>query len=113
MAVTQNRGAETGTFRLSRSVIVWAIAALVFLSVGCGGPEERKAKYRMKAQDYMQAGNFPKARVALRNVLKSMRRMRRPIFCTRKWRKRKRTGATRSATISRSSTCSRSMKGRW
>jgi len=36
----------------------------------CGGPQERKAQYRAKAQDYIQAGNFPKARVALRNVLK-------------------------------------------
>lgn len=46
------------------------IATLLILAVGCGGPEQRKAKYRTKAQEYMQAGNFPKARVALRNVLK-------------------------------------------
>jgi Tfp pilus assembly protein PilF len=43
---------------------------LAFLTVACGGPQERKAQYRAKAQDYIQAGNFPKARVALRNVLK-------------------------------------------
>ncbi len=36
----------------------------------CGGPEERKAKYRARAQEYLEAGNYPKARVALRNVLK-------------------------------------------
>ncbi|BCA57133.1 conserved exported protein of unknown function [Nitrospira sp. KM1] len=36
----------------------------------CGGPEERKAQHRLRAQEYMQEGNFPKARVALRNVLK-------------------------------------------
>ena len=46
-------------------------ALLVMMSLlACGGPQERKAQYRAKAQDYIQAGNFPKARVALRNVLK-------------------------------------------
>ena len=38
--------------------------------IGCGGPEEQKAKYLARAQEYIQDGNFPKARVALRNVLK-------------------------------------------
>ena len=38
--------------------------------IGCGGPEERKAKYRTRAQEYIDVGNYPKARVALRNVLK-------------------------------------------
>jgi tetratricopeptide (TPR) repeat protein len=37
---------------------------------GCGGPEERKANYLAKAEAYIQEGNLPKARVALRNVLK-------------------------------------------
>ncbi len=46
------------------------LVLLLLLTQACGGPEERKAKYRTKAQEYMQAGNFPKARVALRNVLK-------------------------------------------
>ncbi|CBK42115.1 conserved protein of unknown function, TPR-like [Nitrospira defluvii] len=46
-----------------------ALAVILTLSA-CGGPQERKAQYRSKAQDYIQAGNFPKARVALRNVLK-------------------------------------------
>jgi len=41
-----------------------------FALVACGGPEERKAKYRAKAQEFIEAGNYPKARVALRNVLK-------------------------------------------
>lgn len=36
----------------------------------CGGPEERKAKYLAKANEYIEAANYPKARVALRNVLK-------------------------------------------
>ena len=47
------------------------VAVLLILAVSaCGGPEERKAKYRTRAQEYIQEGNFPKARVALRNVLK-------------------------------------------
>lgn len=48
-----------------------AVAILLALTLAaCGGPEERKAKHRLRAQEYMQSGNFPKARVALRNVLK-------------------------------------------
>jgi len=43
---------------------------LMLITTACGGPQERKAQYRAKAQDYIQAGNFSKARVALRNVLK-------------------------------------------
>jgi len=46
------------------------LLTLVFSVIACGGPEERKAKYRTKAQEYFQSGNYPKARVALRNVLK-------------------------------------------
>lgn len=44
--------------------------AMAFLLLSCGGPQARKAQYRAKAQEYIQAGNFSKARVALRNVLK-------------------------------------------
>ena len=50
-----------------RSIIILLMAISLF---ACGGPEERKAKYRARAQEYLEAGNFPKARVALRNVLK-------------------------------------------
>ena len=50
-----------------RSIIILVVAISL---VACGGPEERKAKYRARAQEYLQAGNYPKARVALRNVLK-------------------------------------------
>lgn len=50
-----------------RSVILLIVTIAL---VGCGGPEERKAKYRARAQEFLTAGNFPKARVALRNVLK-------------------------------------------
>lgn len=50
------------------------MSGIVLLTVvtlaACGGPEERKAKYLAKANEYMEAANYPKARVALRNVLK-------------------------------------------
>ena len=46
------------------------LSVLIVSLMACGGPQERKAQYRAKAQEYIQAGNFPKARVALRNVLK-------------------------------------------
>ncbi len=47
------------------------ILLLVVLTLAaCGGPEEKKAKYFARAQEYMEAANYPKARVALRNVLK-------------------------------------------
>ncbi len=38
--------------------------------MACGGPEERKVKYFSLAHEYLDAANYPKARVALRNVLK-------------------------------------------
>ena len=48
-----------------------AVAVVLLLAViGCGSPEEKKAKYLAQAQDYIHDGNLPKARVALRNVLK-------------------------------------------
>ncbi len=50
-----------------RNIIIVLMAVVL---VACGGPEERKAKYRTRAQEYLEAGNYPKARVALRNVLK-------------------------------------------
>ncbi len=46
------------------------VLVLLFAVIGCGTPEEKKAKYLAQAQDYIQEGNFPKARVAIRNVLK-------------------------------------------
>ena len=46
------------------------IVLLTIISTACGGPEERKAKYFSLAQEYLDASNYPKARVALRNVLK-------------------------------------------
>ncbi len=61
------RDRQPSTFRPFAAMA--ALALLLTLSA-CGGPQERKAQYRAKAQGYIEAGNFPKARVALRNVLK-------------------------------------------
>lgn len=58
------------TFHRYGGCVQFGLVTLLILAVGCGGPEERKAKYRIKAQEYMQAGNLPKARIAIRNVLK-------------------------------------------
>jgi cellulose synthase operon protein C len=46
-------------------IVLMAIACMA-----CGGPEERKAKYFSLAHEYLESANYPKARVALRNVLK-------------------------------------------
>ncbi|NWF73952.1 MAG: tetratricopeptide repeat protein, partial [Nitrospirae bacterium] len=55
---------------MNQSVALALSLVLLAGSFGCGGPEEQKAKYRARAQEYFQEGNFPKARVAIRNVLK-------------------------------------------
>lgn len=55
---------------MKQRMVAAMVVVLVIGLVGCGGPEERKAKYRLKAQEYFEQGNYPKARVALRNVLK-------------------------------------------
>ncbi len=54
---------------MKQSTIAAIVGILVIGLVGCGGPEERKAKYRQHAQEYFEQGNYPKARVALRNVI--------------------------------------------
>ncbi|HJT19703.1 MAG TPA: tetratricopeptide repeat protein [Nitrospira sp.] len=50
--------------------LIVLVLIMAGMAAACGGPEERKASYRIKAQEYIAAGNYPKARVALRNVLK-------------------------------------------
>lgn len=51
--------------------MVLAVVLLIAMGVAaCGSPEEQKAKYRHSAEDYFKQGNFPKARVALRNAIK-------------------------------------------
>jgi tetratricopeptide (TPR) repeat protein len=55
---------------MKQSMALVLTVLLLFGLSGCGGPEEQKAKYRLRAQEYVQQGNFPKARVAIRNVLK-------------------------------------------
>ena len=46
------------------------LVLLTIIGTACGGPEEKKAKYLSLAHEYIEASNYPKARVALRNVLK-------------------------------------------
>jgi tetratricopeptide (TPR) repeat protein len=55
---------------MKQGVALVLAVVLMAGALGCGGPEERKAKYRLRAQEYLQQGNFPKARVAIQNVLK-------------------------------------------
>ena len=51
-------------------VMIAIILLAAVTLTACGGPEERKAKYFARANEYIEAANYPKARVALRNVLK-------------------------------------------
>ncbi|OQW33586.1 MAG: hypothetical protein A4E19_04160 [Nitrospira sp. SG-bin1] len=51
-------------------VLIGGALVALFTVTACGGPEERKAKYFARANEYIEAANYPKARVALRNVLK-------------------------------------------
>lgn len=46
------------------------LLVLLAAITACGGPEARKADYTDRAQRFIQEENWPKARVALRNVLK-------------------------------------------
>lgn len=48
----------------------YIILLATIICTACGGPEERKAKYLSLAHQYLESANYPKARVALRNVLK-------------------------------------------
>ncbi|HXZ24664.1 MAG TPA: tetratricopeptide repeat protein, partial [Nitrospiria bacterium] len=52
--------------------MMWTICLTAMLATmaGCGGVEARKAKYTALAHQYIDEGNWPKARVALRNLLK-------------------------------------------
>ncbi len=54
---------------MKRYAVLWMVALLLGGMVACGGPEERKEKYRLRAQEYFQQGDYAKARVELRNVL--------------------------------------------
>lgn len=55
---------------LERFSTISAVLLMTVVWTACGGPEERKAKYFARATEYIDAANYPKARVALRNVLK-------------------------------------------
>lgn len=61
-----SRSRERSGLRVMSAIVLLVAVTLT----ACGGTEERKAKYFAKANEYMDAANYPKARVALRNVLK-------------------------------------------
>ena len=48
---------------------VAAVLLFVFLLAGCGGAEERKAKYLERGKTYFEEENYDKARVEFKNVL--------------------------------------------
>lgn len=54
----------------TQRIIILSLCIFLLCMGGCGSPEEKKADYLSLAEEYFQEGNFPKARVALRNVLK-------------------------------------------
>lgn len=54
---------------MKRAMVLGVILVLAGGLVACGGPEARKEKYRLRAQEYFQQGDYAKARVELRNVL--------------------------------------------
>ncbi len=58
---------QPSLFRLIPFVALLLLSLMLF---GCGSAEERKAAYLSEAEDYIEAGNFPKARVSLRNASK-------------------------------------------
>ena len=51
------------------SKVVAAVLLFVFLLAGCGGAEERKAKYLERGKTYFEEENYDKARVEFKNVL--------------------------------------------
>ena len=59
------------SFKMILRIFCFGCVVLLPLVVnGCGSAEERKVSYVSKAKVFIKEGNFPKARVALRNALK-------------------------------------------
>ncbi len=57
-----------GAFMMRWQLLLFPLF-LLFLS-GCGSPEERKGYYIQQAEEYLASGNYPKARVALKNAVR-------------------------------------------
>lgn len=52
--------------RILQYFLVFLLASQL---IGCGGKEERKAKYMKEGQELLKAGNYEKAKLAFKNVL--------------------------------------------
>ena len=51
------------------STFMAAVLLVVFILAGCGGAEERKAKYLERGKVYFEEENYDKARVEFKNVI--------------------------------------------
>ena len=84
-------------------------------TVGCGGPEERESEVpHHKSAEYLQGWEFFESRVVLRNVLKSIQKIRKPTFSMRRSREReelaKRVCALPAGDWSGSRACTRQIR---
>ena len=59
---------------------VAAVLLFVFMLAGCGGAEERKAKYLERGKVYFEEENYDKARVEFKNVLQIDQKSAGPYF---------------------------------
>jgi Tfp pilus assembly protein PilF len=57
-----------------------AVLLVVFMLAGCGGAEERKAKYLERGKAYFEEQNYEKARVEFKNVLQIDPKTAAPYF---------------------------------
>ena len=62
------------------SKLVAAALLFVFMLAGCGGAEERKAKYLERGKAYFEEENYDKARVEFKNVLQIDPKSAAPYF---------------------------------
>ena len=62
------------------SKLVAAVLLVVFMLAGCGGAEERKAKYLERGKAYFEEENYDKAKVEFKNVLQIDPKTAAPYF---------------------------------
>ena len=84
------------------SKLVAAALLFVFLLAGCGGAEERKAKYLERGKAYFEEENYDKARVEFKNVLQIDPKTAGPLLLSGQDEPREsRSGARHSETTAR------------